>query len=66
MNELIPVEIYTTLYYNFLLVFVLLVILQSATVELTDFANVRIKSNIGLGLLVLIILYMGSRPIGGK
>lgn len=66
VNELIPVEIYSILYYNFLLVFVILVILQSATVELTDYANVRIKSNIGLVLLVLIILYMGSRPISGK
>jgi hypothetical protein len=66
VNELIPVELYTVFYYNFLVVFVILVLLQSLTIELTDYANVRVKQNIGIGLLILIILYMGSRPISGK
>jgi hypothetical protein len=66
VNVLIPLEIYSILYYNFLFVFIVLVILQSATLELTDYANVRNKNIIGICLLLFVLLYMGLRPLSGK
>ncbi len=62
MNTLIPLEYYATVYYNILLLF-LVVVLAQATSPLTSEANIRKKRNFGMFILLFILLYIGLRPV---
>jgi hypothetical protein len=63
LNTLIPIEYYELVYYNFLLLIVFLVLVQSNASSIFDKDNLATKKNLGLFFLWFIILYMGARPI---
>ncbi len=59
----IPIPYYKIIYFQFLLVFVLGVFINSLYMNLTDSRNLRSKNNLGIFLLISTILYLGLRPI---
>ena len=63
MNTLIPLEYYSAVYFNILLVIVLLVYIQSVNSELVAKQNISSKKVLGVIFLWFVILYMGTRPI---
>ena len=63
MNTLIPIEYYELVYYNFLLLIVILVLVQSTSVSIFDKDNLASKKNLGIFFLCFVLLYMGTRPI---
>lgn len=63
LNTLIPLASYATFYYNILLLFVLIVLIQSVNTELTSDKNLSGKNILGAIFLVIVVVYMGSRPI---
>lgn len=65
MNTLIPIEYYTTTYFNVLLLILIIIFYQSQRYTLSSSQNLQFKSLIGLFLLCFSILYMGLRPISG-
>jgi hypothetical protein len=64
--NLIPVEYYTLIYYNLLLFVVVLFYVQATQLAIDDPLNLRNKRNWGNVLALLIILYIGLRPISGR
>jgi hypothetical protein len=62
MNTLIPLEFYSTVYYNILLFFVLVVFFQSDK-TLTSTENLKRKKSLGIFLLLFVLLYIGTRPV---
>jgi hypothetical protein len=63
LNTLIPLESYAIVYYNILLLLVMIVFIQSFSRSLTSASNLKGKNRFGNLILIFIILYMGSRPI---
>jgi hypothetical protein len=64
--DFIPLEYYTLLFYNLLLVVVFFTWVESNRTALTNRTNLHIKNFVGLFLLVFIIIYAGFRPINGR
>ena len=63
MNTLIPLSQYATVYFNILLLFVFIVLVQSFSKELTSDKNIETKRHLGVFFLIVVLLYMGLRPI---
>lgn len=63
MNTLVPLEYYSAVYFNILLLIVLFVFIKSGNSELFDKQNLSIKKVVGIVFLWFVILYMGTRPI---
>ncbi|TDP59191.1 EpsG family protein [Flavobacterium dankookense] len=63
MNTLVPIEYYTTIYYNILLFFMLFFFISTFREELTSKINLSTKNAFGIFLLVFVISYIGFRPI---
>lgn len=63
MNTLVPLEYYTAFYFHFLLIVVLVMLYQSSTVEMESNENLVRKNQIGIFLLVVVLAYMGLRPV---
>jgi hypothetical protein len=63
MNTLVPLEYYSIIYFQFLLIIVLAVFFNSFQKELTDLDSLRNKNSFGVSVLILLILYLGLRPI---
>lgn len=61
--NLIPLEYYSLIYFQFLLIIVVIAFFNAFQNELTDFQSLRNKDKFGRLVLVFIILYMGLRPI---
>lgn len=61
--DFIPIEYYTASYFYFLLIITLLIFAQSLHSDLSTISNIKFKSVLGYILLILLILYMGLRPI---
>jgi len=61
--DIIPIQYYSILYFQFLLIVVLLVYIQCFQTDLTDSDNLKSKNAFGFFLLIVITLYMGLRPI---
>ncbi|SCY38984.1 EpsG family protein [Flavobacterium caeni] len=59
----IPVALYDNVFYNILLVFVVVFFLQSRNVALENGQNLRVKSTFGKVLLAFSIIFIGLRPI---
>lgn len=59
----IPIEYYSLIYFQFLLIIVLIAYFNAFQTDLTDFQSLRNKDRFGKMVLVFIILYMGLRPI---
>lgn len=66
MNTLVPLEYYTTAFFCLLLFVSLLVFLDSSTRPIDEDENLKVKNVFGRVFLIVIILYMGLRPISGK
>ncbi|MGX9985369.1 EpsG family protein [Soonwooa purpurea] len=67
MFDWIPVELYTNVHYNFLLGIILLVLFNSFIFDINNNQqNLRITGFLIGGYLVLLIVYMGLRPISGR
>ena len=64
-NSIVPLPIYTPLFYNVILVLVIL-----AAVHLFnngyDIGNLKKKDMLSISLLLFVILYMGLRPISSR
>lgn len=63
MNSIFPLESYTTIYYNFLLLMTLVVFFASFSSALDSSSNLKGKNVFGFFIFVLVLLYMGLRPI---
>jgi len=63
MLDFIPVEYYTSLYYQFLLIPLLLTFIKTKTISLTNSKNLKVMQKWDILLLLFVILYMGLRPI---
>lgn len=66
MIEIIPLEYYSKVFYNILLFLVLLTFLQAANSDLDNKENLATKNLLGIISFVIIVLYMGLRPISGE
>jgi len=60
--NLIPAQYYTNLYFQFLLLMTLLVI-SGANLKLESSQNLRAKKVLGFSSLIIILLYIGLRPL---
>lgn len=63
MNTFFPVAYYSIIYYNFLLVLTLIVFFKSASTPLESSENLQVKNIVGFILMVLLLFYIGLRPI---
>lgn len=63
MNNFIPIEYFNLVYYNFILLVVTIVFFQSLGSKLEDNNNTNGKNIFGFLLIVIIILYIGLRPL---
>ncbi|AOZ98536.1 EpsG family protein [Flavobacterium commune] len=63
MFNFIPVENYTTVYFNFLLLVVLIVFFRSKSVAIIDRRNIKSMQSLGFFIFLFTVLYMGLRPI---
>lgn len=59
----VPLPYYSFIYFQFLLVVVFVILLSSIQTDLVDEKNIRNKDYFGKFILVLVILYLGFRPI---
>lgn len=66
MFDLIPVENYSYFYYNILLVVVVLSFAHSFVFRLDDPKSYNNLKIVGFVLMIIIIIYMGLRPISGR
>jgi len=66
MIEFIPLEYYTPIFYNFILLLVVVVYFQSQHTTIDDGKNINRKLILGYLSLVITMLYMGVRPISGR
>ena len=65
MIELIPIELYTPIYFHILLVVVLVIFSHSMSTPLGSITNLETIKSFGFFLLFFVVLYMGLRPIHG-
>lgn len=66
MFDFIPLEIYTPIYYYFLLVVVLFTFLKTRTENIISEKHLQFIKSIGVLLIVFTVPYMGLRPISGR
>ncbi|MBU2951160.1 EpsG family protein [Tamlana agarivorans] len=66
MIDFIPLEFYQYYYINTALVIVIFTMLHSWVLELDDYKNILYIKTIGYLLLILILLYIGLRPVSGR
>lgn len=63
MFDWIPLGSYTAVYYNMMLLLMLITLFHASQQELTDQHTRKFSQGMGLFLLAFIVLYMGTRPI---
>jgi len=63
LESLIPVQNYLAIYYNTLLLFVLIVFIQSNQTQLYDANNLKSKKFVGIFIFIFVLFYMGLRPV---
>lgn len=66
MIDFIPLEFYTSTYYNFSLVIVLITLFHTIALQLNDPKNILYIRTVGYFLLCAVILYIGLRPVSGR
>ncbi len=64
--ELIPAEYYTIIYYQVLLLMVLVLYAQGTRLDISDAKNLQGKQGMANALFIFLILYMGLRPISAR
>ncbi|RYG49481.1 MAG: EpsG family protein [Chitinophagaceae bacterium] len=62
---MIPVEYYNGIYYNFMLLVVLITFGQANSVEINNAGNLKSKQAFGAFLVFFILIFMGTRPVSG-
>lgn len=65
MFDFVPLEYYTSLHYQIILLIILFVLISSYVYNLDDQLNVNGISTVGIVFLILLTFYMGMRPISG-
>jgi hypothetical protein len=65
MFDFIPLEIYTPIYYYYLLGVVFLTYIRSESTTITDGKSINNNRSVGFFLLIFTVFYMGFRPISG-
>ncbi|MEP1488780.1 MAG: EpsG family protein [Algibacter sp.] len=65
MIEIVPIELYYAVFLYFGMFLVLAIILHSYSVNINSNKNLKFLKTSGLVLLVLVILYIGLRPLSG-
>jgi len=66
MFNFIPLEYYSIVFYNFLLLIVVAMYFQSQGSSIDSETNIKNKRGLGIFVLCFVILYMGLRPVSGK
>lgn len=66
MFDWIPVELYTNIQYQFLLVTIFFVLINAMFFDVRDQNSISIFNYGGLFFALLFVLYMGLRPISGR
>ena len=66
MIEFVPLEQYYSVYIHVCMGIVIFSLLHSWVLEMPDKKNINYLKTIGFILLVLIVLYMGLRPVSGR
>src|SRR6218665_794461 len=66
MFDFVPIEYYTALHYNFLLLLVIIILMYTLLYDIRDVSSVQTLNMCGFFFLVYIVLYMGTRPISGR
>lgn len=62
MSEIVPALIYSKVYFNVLLVILVLILIHSLTLEQTARRNIAAITFLGYVLLVTVLLFIGTRP----
>lgn len=65
MIDFIPLEYYTKIFYHFMLMITIFIWINSKSVALSDSSNLKQMAYLGAVLLIIIIIYIGLRPISG-
>jgi hypothetical protein len=63
MNTLVPLEYYNVIYHYFILLIVIIAFFKGKGSKLESYQNLKTSNLFGLFLFVIILLYMGLRPI---
>ena len=65
MFDFIPIEDYTLHYYNIVLVFVIIMLVHTTTLNGRELKTMRFNYFFGIILFLTVLIYMGLRPISG-
>ncbi|MCO6174212.1 EpsG family protein [Flavobacterium sp. NRK F10] len=65
MFDFVPIESYTTIYFQMLLFFLMATLLHSFVLAIDDYKNIRFVNYFGHFALLFVVLYIGLRPISG-
>lgn len=65
VQDLLPIELYTPVFYHVMLLVVLFAVLHSQLVEINSIFNLRFMQRMGILVFLFVLLYMGLRPING-
>lgn len=63
MFDFIPIESYTAVYFNVLMIVAIITLFHAYQYDVFDYSAESFSRNIGFIILVFVILYMGTRPI---
>lgn len=66
MFDFIPLEIYTPIFYYFLLIVVFFTFLKTRNDNIKSEKNLQFIKSVGIFLIIFTVLYMGLRPISGR
>lgn len=65
MFDFIPIESYTTIYHQLMLLVLVVILLHSLVLDIDDKKNIRFIQFFGFLTFLFVLMYMGFRPIHG-
>ncbi|WP_332023331.1 EpsG family protein [Kaistella sp.] len=65
MFDFVPIHIYSAIYYNFVLILMVITLFHAYENDFSDTATLSYSRMAGFFLLTFMILYVGTRPISG-
>jgi hypothetical protein len=65
MIDFVPIQSYTPIYYYFMLIVVLFTFLHTQLLAMDSSFNRIYIRRVGVGVLILVLIYMGLRPVHG-
>lgn len=66
MFDFIPVPVYTFIYYQTMLIVSIMVLLHSLVYDIKDRRSLNFFSILGIFIMIILILYIGLRPLSGR